>query len=571
MQGIMSIQRQVSFTPASPIMNKSMYKNVANILRGQTAGGKMLVQAFAGGGDVKPYKPVDFSKLLQGGLSQDTRLAAVTPQEELLLKTVGGIGSLNPQGIPQYGFNPFKSIKKVFKSVKKVFKKIAPTVGAVVGFMIGGIPGAMIGSGLGTYYQTGDFETSLKAAAITGLTAGISQGLAAPLGLDPVRNAMMFGALSGGVGAALTGGDLKDVLKGAGIGALTGGAVRGVSNKMQGGSFVEGFMGDPNVAIQAGGNNVFYSKALKDAGIQNLEMFKASGLSPAEFSKMYQQSPAEAQFFVETFGKGAPDLLAMEGTVAAPSGTPQQIAEFIGQQQPAQITPATTTPSVTSVPTGSVTTTAADTSTTQLFDKVKIQDTTQLADLAEQYGGMSELQRLNPNVNFNQLMIGQEIVVPYQPTMFTQAKQFLDPRRQFGFEQDMPFISKLPFSPTKALGYTALMGYGTQVEEPVYVDPITGEQLLAQDPLKYGFPQGAFTPQYIQYNPLQSPYNYALNVANGGDINGPGTGISDSIPAMLSDGEFVFTAKAVRGAGNGDRELGVQNMYKMMNQLENYA
>ena len=67
-----------------------------------------------------------------------------------------------------------------------------------------------------------------------------------------------------------------------------------------------------------------------------------------------------------------------------------------------------------------------------------------------------------------------------------------------------------------------------------------------------------------------------------GDINGPGTETSDDIPAMLSDGEFVMTGRAVRGAGsyemqadpNGiislmptlkeNRERGMNLMYKMM-------
>jgi hypothetical protein len=53
-----------------------------------------------------------------------------------------------------------------------------------------------------------------------------------------------------------------------------------------------------------------------------------------------------------------------------------------------------------------------------------------------------------------------------------------------------------------------------------------------------------------------------------GPINGPGTGTSDSIPAMLSDGEFVFTARAVRGAGNGSRLEGAKKMYQMMKSLE---
>lgn len=53
-----------------------------------------------------------------------------------------------------------------------------------------------------------------------------------------------------------------------------------------------------------------------------------------------------------------------------------------------------------------------------------------------------------------------------------------------------------------------------------------------------------------------------------GPINGPGTGTSDSIPAMLSDGEFVFTAKAVRNAGGGSRRKGAKRMYALMKKLE---
>ena len=56
-----------------------------------------------------------------------------------------------------------------------------------------------------------------------------------------------------------------------------------------------------------------------------------------------------------------------------------------------------------------------------------------------------------------------------------------------------------------------------------------------------------------------------------GPIAGPGTGTSDSIPAMLSDGEFVFTAKAVRNAGGGSRRKGAARMYKLMKKLEGGA
>lgn len=56
-----------------------------------------------------------------------------------------------------------------------------------------------------------------------------------------------------------------------------------------------------------------------------------------------------------------------------------------------------------------------------------------------------------------------------------------------------------------------------------------------------------------------------------GQIAGPGTATSDSIPAMLSDGEFVMTAKAVRGAGKGSRLAGAKKMYSLMHQLERNA
>src|SRR6056300_1105388 len=46
-----------------------------------------------------------------------------------------------------------------------------------------------------------------------------------------------------------------------------------------------------------------------------------------------------------------------------------------------------------------------------------------------------------------------------------------------------------------------------------------------------------------------------------GEVDGPGTGTSDSIPAMLSDGEFVFTAKAVK-------QIGVDRLRKQMKAAE---
>ena len=53
----------------------------------------------------------------------------------------------------------------------------------------------------------------------------------------------------------------------------------------------------------------------------------------------------------------------------------------------------------------------------------------------------------------------------------------------------------------------------------------------------------------------------AQEFAGSGPVEGPGTGVSDSIPARLSDGEFVFTAKAVE-------EIGADNLMAMMKDAE---
>ena len=78
-----------------------------------------------------------------------------------------------------------------------------------------------------------------------------------------------------------------------------------------------------------------------------------------------------------------------------------------------------------------------------------------------------------------------------------------------------------------------------------------------------------------------------LDMRMGGPSIGPGTGTSDDIPAMLSDGEFVMTSAANNGLGgfkvtktetgielipNGkpDRQKGAKNMDKLMKTFEQF-
>ncbi len=53
----------------------------------------------------------------------------------------------------------------------------------------------------------------------------------------------------------------------------------------------------------------------------------------------------------------------------------------------------------------------------------------------------------------------------------------------------------------------------------------------------------------------------ATEFSGSGPVEGPGSEVSDSIPARLSDGEFVFTTKAVE-------EIGADNLMSMMKEAE---
>ena len=102
-----------------------------------------------------------------------------------------------------------------------------------------------------------------------------------------------------------------------------------------------------------------------------------------------------------------------------------------------------------------------------------------------------------------------------------------------------------------------------------------------------GFANGGVVAMQEGGEPPIDPANFPVM---DGQIDGPGTETSDDIPAMLSDGEFVMTAKAVKGAGsfdvatndsngivtltpNGDpsRDSGTRVMYKLMEHFGSMA
>jgi hypothetical protein len=110
--------------------------------------------------------------------------------------------------------------------------------------------------------------------------------------------------------------------------------------------------------------------------------------------------------------------------------------------------------------------------------------------------------------------------------------------------------------------------YGGQFARPPEAERIQNLNPIIQQP--QGRAEGGLMGTEFSYSAYDGSPMGIQTLADGGQtfprktgqISGPGGPKDDKIPAMLSDGEFVFTAKAVENAG------GPKAMYKMMNRLD---
>ena len=339
--------------------------------------------------------------------------------------------------------------------------------------------------------------------------------------LFPGMGAVAAGALGSGIGTLIQGGNIKDAFKSALIGGAMGGLYSGVSGAMRGQGFMagvrEGFTGRPNMG--------FFEMNPEVRG-----MFGGARTAAP-------QAPA-----------GQPQLeTTMSGSTPA---TPQATAEVVPPPPPPP---------------------AAEVAEPKWFERILGRSSANTPQaLATQ---ASELVAANPGLDLSDAL---RLVEGQQPNVLQR------------------------FGPTIAGGLAvgALTGAFNPVEQEAPPTPgyeVSSTELLNQNPQLYsvGTPMA---PQFAQFQdiainpynsivpPLPPIYTPPINVqpvqfaAQGGEmesfprrmgaIAGPGTETSDDVPAMLSDGEFVFTARAVRGAGNGDRERGVRRMYDMMRMFE---
>jgi len=545
----------------------------------------------------------DVTQYLQSqGRNGDTMLAHITPEEAQLLKAFGGSGSINPEtGLYEF-FNPLREIRNLGRSISNGLAKVddglrkvvASPVGrliATIGLTMIGVPPWMANAGL-TAYSGG----SLKDVLISGAMGYIGSG-GTVMGINPLNEISKFVAPFAGaqgtlMNTALTSGALgtgAGLLQGQSLGeALKSGAMAGAQSAgMQGLGLANPTNADPKSvqtfesllrpnAYSAGGNNApqyIDGKLVPGSGVEGFQDFNP-GKNPPVYDSQgrlmsgFEPSPAQ------TSGIPSPAAAAQANPNDAPRTWKMPIPDASGASGAAPTAQAPTPGSISSVGGQSV-----RTGTTLSTSPV----------------GQGTVSGTGLTAPANSSMVNRALDFANSPSFDNFGKIFSDPNAT-------TMIGKYGPGAAAVLGATALAG-GFKSEpaktNPAFNPSYTGLDYKRDNPQLFGgdLRAGQFssrTPIGVptgnmyfggipvpQINaPMLPTYNSGpvLGRARGGNvdfprkigqIDGPGTATSDSIPAMLSDGEFVFTAKAVRNAGGGSRRKGAAKMYKLMKSLEN--
>lgn len=542
-------------------------------------------------------EPVPFAKgglaaaaesLRRQGRGGDTILAHINPEEAALLKRMGGAGTLNPAtGLPE-----FLKVGKVFSGAAKAVggavksvvgaasKVLGPQLTSIVatvgGFMIGGPAGAALASSLVTYGQGG----SLKDALINGAVSYIGAQYAPEYGWKA-------GAVAGGVGALAKGQSLKDAIKTAAISGAMSYGFQQMGELGSQGQAPEGADLSRAGTIDANGNFVSTPGNVSASGIAEAG---GSISSPNTVSGINPTGGAETGGF---------------GINAGPAPTPVGAGNTPSSQwQPPSYSlnaPTASTPGISSL--GGASSSASPGFLSNLTggnlaaagsDAMKWMGDNKLitAGLAlgatGALGGFKPQQAappgvVDPNIT-GETLISQDpskYVVQGMPGVRYDAQGNID-RTGTGtvYQPNPAFQSSQTFA-------TPQYGANNQPNYPTYTPPMNAAAPVAGNPV----PQPYNTMAMYNFMPSNQPRYMAdggiagffppgqsvMQMNRGGyprktgQIAGPGTETSDDIPAMLSDGEFVVTAKAVRGIGNGSRREGAKKLYRMMHAMEKKA
>jgi len=501
--------------------------------------------------------------LASQGRNGDTMLAHITPEEARLLQARGGAGTINPvTGLPEFFLKKlFKGVAKAVKSVlKSPIGRIVATVAlatvlgpAGLGLSMGTAAGL---AGAGTTLMAGG---SVKEALIAGAMGYIGGG-GTIMGANPVAAVGQY--LPGAAGSALNTGLATGVI-GTGVGMLGGmkpmDALRMGLTSGASAAALQGLSG-----MQAAENAQFRQAAgMQPAqGIEQLGgvpegTLPQTGLSPDVLAEgMDPRMIGTAQDLLASSPATAPTMTPSTVPTGAPGPTgtaPNVLAEgTIPGTQPGFFDRMTAgakgfyenylSPSRPGLPTDA-----------SLFRKYAPLAAAGTAVIGAA-GGMKSSPS-DPNPAFNRDYTGRDYIRD-NPGLFPGGldMSYRTPETPRNVVVPTPSYGAIPSGMPPTIIPTGITNQPAGVAQPYNVAGLYGVPLLyGQQVSRYARGGSA--------KPTRFPRKT-------GAINGPGTGTSDSIPAMLSDGEFVFTAKAVRNAGKGSRRKGAARMYKLMKMLE---
>jgi len=123
--------------------------------------------------------------------------------------------------------------------------------------------------------------------------------------------------------------------------------------------------------------------------------------------------------------------------------------------------------------------------------------------------------------------------------------------------EDIPIDTYSNISPGEEAALEASQVPDEQMEED-YLEFIVDES-LSDEEKTYLMSKLEDDPQLSQI--FDKVIGTASEFSGDGPVEGPGTGVSDSIPARLSEGEFVFTDKATE-------QIGADELQNMMDEAE---
>ena len=124
-------------------------------------------------------------------------------------------------------------------------------------------------------------------------------------------------------------------------------------------------------------------------------------------------------------------------------------------------------------------------------------------------------------------------------------------------EQDMP-VDTYPNIPPEEMAAAQASQLPDEEMEDTYIDFILDESLNPEEQTYLMNSLEADPQLSVIFDKL---IGTASEFSGAGEVEGPGTGVSDSIPARLSDGEFVMTKKATDA-------IGPDNLQGMMDEAE---